>query len=42
MLMATVFEYTPGLCRATFNMLPESKIEATKKDLAENKANNMM
>lgn len=33
--------YNVGLCRAPFNMIPESKIEAIKKNLEENKANGM-
>lgn len=33
--------YNVGLCRAPFNMIPESKIEAIRKNLEENKANGM-
>ena len=33
--------YDVGLCRAPFNMIPESKIEAIRKNLEENKANGM-
>ncbi|SEA23822.1 4-hydroxy-tetrahydrodipicolinate synthase [Oribacterium sp. KHPX15] len=33
--------YDVGLCRAPFNMIPDEKIEAIKKNLAENKANGM-
>lgn len=33
--------YNVGLCRAPFNMIPEAKIEAIRKNLEENKANGM-
>jgi 4-hydroxy-tetrahydrodipicolinate synthase len=33
--------YDVGLCRAPFNMIPDAKIEAIKKNLEENKANGM-
>lgn len=33
--------YDVGLCRAPFHMIPDSKIEAIKKNLEENKANGM-
>ncbi|XME01601.1 dihydrodipicolinate synthase family protein [Lachnospiraceae bacterium C1.1] len=33
--------YDVGLCRAPFNMIPDAKIEAIKKNIEENKANGM-